>query len=431
MLSYFGRQVINHLSTTSINAKSWLGGLYYPDQLYNFARIPDTLLGFFGCNKSRETSLPQDVVPTNITPKKVILLFIDAFGLRFFNQFKDELPFLRRFVASGVVSGISAQFPSTTAAHVTTIHFCQSVAQSGVYEWYYYEPKVGAVIAPLLYSIAGIDTPGLLLDMGYPQHSLLPSQTIYQRLSDLGVRSYVVQAGHLTASAYSKQALQGANICPYTSLDDGIAKLLKSVRQEEQASYHFMYIDSIDSVCHRQGPGSVKLENEIRKVFLALEEKLMAGLAGVKDCMLLVTADHGQVETVPENTFYVNREIEGICSKLKTNPKGEPILFSGSARDLFLHVKDECLESLGDELANRLNGRAAVIKVAENMARLFGPGPYSAEFLSRLGNLLILPYKNESVFWYEAGKFEMKFKGHHGGLTAEELQSVLLALPID
>jgi hypothetical protein len=45
--------------------------------------------------------------------------------------------------------------------------------------------------------------------------------------------------------------------------------------------------------------------------------------------------------------------------------------------------------------------------------------------LSRLGNLVILPYEQESVWWYEKG-FEQKHYGHHGGLTPQEAEIPLL-----
>jgi hypothetical protein len=60
----------------------------------------------------------------------------------------------------------------------------------------------------------------------------------------------------------------------------------------------------------------------------------------------------------------------------------------------------------------------------------FGPTQPSREFLARVGNVVILPYQNETVWWFEEGKFDMHFKGHHGGLTPEEMEIPLLLLPL-
>ena len=49
---------------------------------------------------------------------------------------------------------LATQFPSTTACNVTTVNTGESVALHGLYEWFYYEPRVDDIIAPLLYSYA-------------------------------------------------------------------------------------------------------------------------------------------------------------------------------------------------------------------------------------------------------------------------------------
>ena len=49
---------------------------------------------------------------------------------------------------------------------------------------------------------------------------------------------------------------------------------------------------------------------------------------------------------------------------------------------------------------------------------------------SRAGNLVILPYRYESVWWYEKNKFEMRFYGHHGGLTPQEMETVLYSVEV-
>jgi hypothetical protein len=44
--------------------------------------------------------------------------------------------------------------------------------------------------------------------------------------------------------------------------------------------------------------------------------------------------------------------------------------------------------------------------------------------------VVILPYKNETVWWYEEGTFAMHFRGHHGGLGPEEMEIPLIVLPL-
>jgi predicted AlkP superfamily pyrophosphatase or phosphodiesterase len=51
----------------------------------------------------------------------VVLFLVDGFGWRFFERFQDA-PFLKRMASQGRVEKLISQFPSTTAAHLTTIH---------------------------------------------------------------------------------------------------------------------------------------------------------------------------------------------------------------------------------------------------------------------------------------------------------------------
>ena len=77
---------------------------------------------------------------------------------------------------------------------------------------------------------------------------------------------------------------------------------------------------------------------------------------------------------------------------------------AGSARDVFLHVRDELLEEAHNFLARRLAGRAVVYRTADLIAAgFFGAAPVSETFLGRVGNLVVLPYRGEAVWWYEQG----------------------------
>ena len=151
----------------------------------------------------------------------------------------------------------------------------------------------------------------------------------------------------------------------------------------------------------------------------------------VGNTLFLMTADHGQVEVDPRTTYYLNKQIAGIERYLKTTEKGRPLVPAGSARDMFLHVKEEYMDETVATLREHLAGKAEVYGTAELLAQhFFGQQEPSSTLLSRLGNVAILPYKKETVWWYEEGLFRMPFRGHHGGLTPEEMEIPLIVLPL-
>ena len=57
---------------------------------------------------------------------------------------------------------------------------------------------------------------------------------------------------------------------------------------------------------------------------------------------------------------------------------------------------------------------------------LFGP-PFD-RLLPRLGDLVVPPYATHSAFWSEPGRFEMRHRASHGGLTPEEMETGLYLL---
>jgi hypothetical protein len=59
---------------------------------------------------------------------------------------------------------------------------------------------------------------------------------------------------------------------------------------------------------------------------------------------------------------------------------------------------------------------------------LFGPEPACAELRQRLGDVLILPYLGNFIWWREPGVMQNDFYGHHGGLTREEVVTVVGAI---
>src|SRR5258706_15559752 len=154
---------------------------------YCFANLPQTVE--YILTGEGHYALPPDIfgsLPTRYN--KLILFFVDAFGWRFFERYAEKYEFLKLLLSHGVISKLTSQFPSTTAAHVTCMHTGLNVGQSGVYEWNYYEPLVDEIISPLLFSYASDRaTPNNLNQSSVPPANFFPAQTFYQSLAEQGM----------------------------------------------------------------------------------------------------------------------------------------------------------------------------------------------------------------------------------------------------
>jgi hypothetical protein len=144
---------------------------------------------------------------------------------------------------------------------------------------------------------------------------------------------------------------------------------------------------------------------------------------------VLLTADHGMVGVDPKKTHFINKELPNIGSMLKVGARGNLLAPAGSCRDMFLHVKPECLQDTLGMLQSYLQGVAECYLTSDLIDQgFFGQKPVSKRFIDRVADVVILPYAHQSVWWYERGKFEQNFYAAHGGLTPQEMESVFLFL---
>lgn len=396
---------------------------------YCFSRIPHTIESIL--SDVSPLSLPDDVLPEKKKYQKVVFLFVDAFGWKFFEEYKDKYPSLQRFFDNGIVSKLTSQFPSTTSVHVTTINTGLNVGEHGVYEWFYYEPKLNDIIAPLLFSFARDHERDTLKSVGADPADLYPNQTLYEKLHIHGVKSYVFPSSEFAQSPYNIQMNKGSTqSIPYHTVSEAFTLLSKKLLDTKDKAYFFFYYGKIDAMGHEYGPDSVEFKAEIDTYFTALERLFFAMIdKELEDTLILLSADHGQTRVFPGKTIYINKLITDIEKYFLRTKTGKPIVPAGSCRDMFLHVQEDKVDDLQKLLGEKLDGRAEVYKTEQLMNEgFFGENEPSPEFLSRVGNLVILPFSQEGVWWYEEGIFEQVLNGHHGGLTKEEMEIPLLSI---
>ncbi len=362
--------------------------------------------------------------------QNVVLFLIDGFGWRFFERFQDG-PFLRRIGRADEMrlEKLTAQFPSTTCAHLTTLHTGQTVGEHGLFEWNIYEPDLEAVITPLLFSFAGTKERDTLLAAGVDPAVLFPFEPVYPALAERGLSATVLQPREYTPSTYSNALYRGAAAWGYQTLPEALVTLSQALARPAAPAYYLLYYASIDSISHDYGPASPQTEAEILNFLLALEHVFLPGLRPAGPTLFLLTADHGQAEVDPQTTLYLNTDprFAGVEKFIRPDRAGRPIVPIGAPRDFFLPIRDGRIAEARDFLAARLEGQAEVRAVAEMIAEgWFGPR-VSDRLRARAGDLVILPYRGQAVWWYEKDKFVQKYYGHHGGLTPQEMEIPLIA----
>lgn len=421
MLSrYTEHDMINYKSVEAVKAARWpqkQGEFCRPlYDSYGFSKIPGTLQRLLG---EAAEALPPDCWIED-RYESVVLFLIDGFGWEFLEKHQARFPFLSRFFKEGIVSQLTAQFPSTTAAHITTLCSGQEVGQTGIYEWFMYEPQLDSVIAPLLYSLAGDEKVGSLKKVIEPG-KIFPRETIFQNLKEKGIPSRIYQAKAIANSVYSESMFQGGTMVPYRKFAGALASLLEDV---QQGGLFYVYFGDIDTKAHQQGIDSKQVIKAIDECFHHLEAFWQEVVKIQKKVACLVTADHGMrpIKTMT----YLNREIPELESLIRIGKDGKLLTPAGSCQDYFLHIIPEKLSGAKRRLESSLDQKALVCETKALIQEgFFGTKQVSKAFENRVGNLVILPYENHSV-WWDDPRYEKKFCAMHGGLTPQEMETIFL-----
>jgi hypothetical protein len=268
------------------------------------------------------------------------------------------------------------------------MHTGRPVGEHGLYEWNVYEPALGEVVTPIRY-----EDPRPFID----------GATFYERLR---VPSTVFHPAAFSPSSYDRVFTAGARLRPFARLAEGIDGFFDALAD---GGYAYLYWDAIDATGHRRGPDSPEFDAAAADAL----DRLESGLRSVQDALLLVTADHGQVTVDPEQVDYLDELWPDLGPLLTQRP-------AGSARDVFLHTA--AAEEVAAGLAARLEGRADVRLVADMVADgLFGTvGPRLRE---RLADVCVLPVAPRTAWLRSAANLAASFRGHHGGLHPDEVQT--------
>jgi Type I phosphodiesterase / nucleotide pyrophosphatase len=380
-----------------------------------FAGLPTAVARLFGAGEGG-VDLPG--LPERA--ERVLLVLLDAFGWRFFTRHGDH-PLLARMQA---VRQITTQFPSATPVHVTTMHSGAAVGEHGVYEWNVYDRGLDALITPLLFSFAGDNVRDTLLRAGVDPHRVLPSlPSVYERLGEVGVTCSVFAPAAFAPSTYDSVVVRGARVHPMPDLIAGLAEAAAVLRGGSR-SYAYLYWDEIDAVGHRFGPSSREFAAATARCLDALE----AGLRGLPEgTVLLLAADHGQVDVDPATTIFVNEAWPELSALLARGRDDRILAPAGSARDLFLHCRPETVDDVVAGLARVVGERATVHRV-DDLAAAGWFGDVGDRLRGRLADVCVLPGAGETVWWRDRGRFDMGFRGHHGGLSADEAETQVAAL---
>lgn len=323
--------------------------------------------------------------------RQVVLLVLDGLG---WEQLRDREA-LAPALASMKGRAITTVAPSTTATALTSIATGLTPGEHGVVG--YRMDIAGEVLNVLRWSTGAGDS-----------RRQIEPRTTQPFTPFLGESVPVVSKAELEGSAFTEAHLRGSRPCGWRAP----SSLAVTVGELLAAGEHFVYAyyDGIDKIAHERGFGSY-YDAELRAADALVAQVLEVLPPGAA---LLVTADHGQVETgdrvVPPHADVMahvrHQSGEGRFRWLHARP--------GAATDLLAAAR----ERHGD--VAWVHSRAELIE-----AGWFG-AVVSPPVAARYGDVALVPHA-PITFHDPADSGPFQLICRHGSLTSAEMLVPLLA----
>jgi hypothetical protein len=386
---------------------------------YSFASVTATAASVLGVDVGR--TLPADVfagVDTDV--RNVVVLLVDGFGFGRFTDFADVHPFLDAVASEGTVTPLTSIYPSETAAALTTLHTARLPIEHGLIGWDLYLDEADLVVESLPFRTKDGRDPREVAGGGLGGDALLSVDPVYPTLRDGGVAPTAIQPTETVTGVYSRRALAGAQQLGYRNLPDAALKLRQRLEVDDgdDRRYFYAYVPNIDGAAHRAGTDSDQYRAQLLAVCDAFRRELASNLdpAVADETLLLLTADHGLLDTDPDEEIDLC-ELDIVAENLRRDDDGEPVPPVGSARNVHLHLQDGTAATVRDALAARLDAR--VFTRAEAVeAGLFGDADPTPRFRRRCGDVVVT--HRDRQLWYDDPD-RRPFVGVHGGLSPAEM----------
>jgi len=346
------------------------------------------------------TPLPADRIAA---ARHVVLLVIDGLGRE---QLERHAP--QGVLAAAREADLTSVFPSTTASAITTVMTGDPPRRHGLTGWHVWFRGLGVIGAPLPFKIRGGDLS--LAGLGVAAPELFRTRALACRLAR---RTVLVHPQHLCGTPYTEAHRGGAEVRPFRDFE-GLCQRIVDVAREPAPSLVYAYWPELDSLSHVHGSLGPRAGEHLRALDRALED-CAARLRGT-GTLLLVTADHGFVDTRPQDRLAL-ADHAPLAATLALPLCGEP-------RMVFCYVQAGAESEFEGYVDERL-GHAARWRRARDVIAdgLLGPGAEHPELATRLGTHVLFLRGHYCLTDRVPGETRPFAQvGVHGGMSDAELR---------
>ena len=336
--------------------------------------------------------------------KRIVCVLVDGLGAENILQRSGHAPWLSAHVKAGAVS--HAGFPSTTSANIASFATGLTPGEHGL---------IGHQVFDRFFD----EKINLLTGWNERTDPIVwqPNQTVSEMAFASGEGCNVIGHEEYRNTGYTLATMRKAEYVASESMVDRF-DAARTILNSPGESITYLYIPELDKYGHRYGwqsPGWANILEEL--------DGLLAKFAATlpKDCALVVTADHGMIDSEMNQHLVIDDAVEqgGLLE-----------WFGGDTRVGYLYLKDA---SLAKDLQQKLEPQSslyqAVLTKDAIAANWFGPvGELASQ---RLPELMLLARSNFTLFHsVYSKKRSIEMIAHHGGLSSNELRIPLIRVGV-
>ena len=320
--------------------------------------------------------------------RRVVLLVLDGMGSRILRQHLAEDGFFRSHLAGDIVS----TFPPTTVAATTSLQSGLFPVETGWLGWDCHFPALDRTVV----YFRNADRQGNPLPDGKTARDYYPFPHICDRIREAG----------FAADAVSPF------VHPFPQDFSGLCGRIRALDAGGKPGFVYAYWPEPDHILHDHGTSHPAVGDALEE----MQRQIQDLAAGLKDTLLLITADHGHKDC----SGAMITDYPELCACLEKPPSMEP-------RAMNLFVKPSHRQRF-ENLFRSLFGETYTLLPRDAFLglNLFGPGKPGENVEAMLGDYIAVATGDFTLYYTE--KDCARYKSTHGGLTAEEMAVPLIAV---
>lgn len=371
----------------------------YPDYKNCTANLANSILKKFGiADASKPTLLLCDELLKK-DYKNIVVLLLDGMGKNIIDRNLEAEGFFNRHL----VGTYSSVFPPTTVAATTSIESAKNPIEHSWLGWDCYFKEIDKNVTVFLNTESGTEKQAADY---YVAGRYMPYQRVVDKINKAGED---VKDGESEAVAayYASPFMK-----PYPSDFTAICARIKNLCAQSGKKYIYAYWNEPDATMHKTGCYSVFSKSVLKE----LEQKIERLCTSLEDTLVLITADHGHIDSYGAAIT----DYPEILECLVRMPSIEP-------RTLNLFVKPG-MEQRFEQLFKEAFGEKFLLltKAEVREQKLFGTGEEHPRFDEMLGDYLAIAVSDLSI--YNSREEMEMFISVHAGLTEEEMVVPLVAV---